>query len=54
MAAIVWRKKSFRKYFEKEDNFVKFHQIFARMLEAPTEAKAMLLQDEIVAAMLPG
>ncbi len=49
MAAIAWRKKSFRKYFEKEENFVKFHQMFARALEAPTEAIAMLIQDEIVA-----
>ena len=49
MAAIAWRKKSFRKYFEKAENFVKFHQLFARVLEAPTEAIALLIQKEIVA-----
>ncbi len=48
MAAIAWRKKSFRKYFEKEENFVKFHQLFARELEAPTEAIALLVQDEMI------
>jgi hypothetical protein len=47
-AAIAWRKKSFRKYFEKEENFVKFHQLFARELESPTEAIAELVQEEIV------
>ncbi len=49
MAAIALRKKSFRKYFKKEENFVKFHQMFARVLKAPTEAIALLIQDEIVA-----
>jgi hypothetical protein len=47
-AAIAWRKKSFRKYFEKEDNYIKFHQLFARELEAPTEAISQLVQEEIV------
>jgi hypothetical protein len=47
-AAIAWRKTSFRKYFEKEDNFIKFHQLFARELEAPTEATAQLVQEEMV------
>jgi hypothetical protein len=49
LAAIAWRKKSFRKYFEKGENFVKFHQPFARLLEAPTKAIASPIQDEIVA-----
>jgi hypothetical protein len=31
-----------RKYFEKEENFVNFHQMFARVLEAPMEAMALL------------
>ncbi len=26
----------FEKYFEKEDNYIKFHQLFARELEAET------------------
>jgi hypothetical protein len=47
-AAIVWRKKSFRKYFVKEENFIKFHQLFARELESPTEAIAHLVQEERV------
>jgi hypothetical protein len=47
-AAIAWRKKSFRKYFKKDENYVKFHQLFARELEAPTEAIALLVQVEIV------
>jgi hypothetical protein len=38
----------FRKYFEKEENFVKFHQLFARELEVPTEAIALLVQEEMV------
>jgi hypothetical protein len=47
-AAIAWRKKSFRKYFDKEENFIKFHQLLARSMEAPTESMASLIQDEII------
>jgi hypothetical protein len=46
-AAIAWRKKSFRKYFDKEENFM--HQLLARSMEAPTENLASLIQDEIIA-----
>jgi hypothetical protein len=48
VTAIVWRKKSFRKSFEKEENFMKIHLLFARVLEAPAEDIASLIQDEIV------
>ncbi len=47
-AAIAWRKKSFRKYFDKEENLIKFHQLLARSMEAPTESMASFIQDEII------
>ena len=47
LAAIAWRKKTFRKYFDSEDNFTEFHKLTHRLLEAPTVEITRLLQDSI-------
>ena len=41
------RKKSFRKYFDKEENFTKFHKMAHKLLEAPTEGIAHMIQAHI-------
>ena len=46
--AIAWRKKSFRKYFDSVDNWIAFHKLAHRLLEAPTVEITHLIQDEIV------
>ena len=48
MTAIAWRKKSFRKYFDGVSNWIAFHKLAHRLLEAPTVAITHLIQDEIV------
>ena len=45
---IAFAKKQFRKYFEKEENFLKFHQHVSRLVKAPTVALTELLQSDIV------
>ena len=47
LAVIGWKKKQFRKYFDKEENFTLFHQHAHRLLEAPTIPITRLLQDAI-------
>ncbi len=47
LAAIAWCKKTFRKYFDSEDNFTEFHKLTHRLLEAPTVEITRLLQDSI-------
>jgi hypothetical protein len=46
--AIAWQKKSFRKYFDKVENYEKFHCFAQRLLQAPTIAITRMLQKEIV------
>jgi hypothetical protein len=36
LAAIAWKKKAFRKYFESPANWIQFHKYTHRLLEAPT------------------
>jgi hypothetical protein len=36
LAAIEWRKKTFRKYFDRKDNFTEFQKLSHSLLEAPT------------------
>ena len=52
MAAIAWRKKQFRSYFVGEENYNKFHQLTARLLEAPTEKIMRLVQESIAVWLL--
>ena len=52
MAAIAWRKKQFRKYFILEENYNKFHQLAARLLESPTEKIMRLVQESIAVWLL--
>ncbi len=52
LAAIAWRKKQFKKYFVVEENFNKFHQLAARLLESPTEKIMRLVQESIAVWML--
>ena len=47
LIGIGWRKKTFRKYFDSEDNFTEFHKVAHRLLEAPTVAITRMLQDMI-------
>jgi hypothetical protein len=47
VAAIAWKKKQFRSYFTREENYNKFHQLTARLLEAPTEKIMRLVQESI-------
>ncbi len=47
LAAIAWRKKTFRTYFDSEDNFTKFNKLTHSLLEAPTVELPRLLQDSI-------
>jgi hypothetical protein len=47
MGAIGWHKRSFPKYFDKEDNFTEFHYWASRLLEAPTIKVTWFLQDSI-------
>ena len=47
MKGIGWRKRSFRKYFDSEDNYTEFHKKAHRLLEAPTIAITRKLQDMI-------
>ena len=47
LIGIGWRKRSFRKYFESEDNCTEFHKKAHRLLEAPTIAITRKLQDMI-------
>ena len=51
MAAIAFKKKSFRRYFEKEENYVWFHQVIARLVDAPTIDITRLIQGNIVAEL---
>ena len=48
VAAISWAKRAFRLKFDKEEWFIKFHQLIARLLVAPTIQIASLIQDQIV------
>ena len=48
LAAIAWKKKAFRKYFESPANWIQFHKFTHRLLEAPTLGVTELIQDEIV------
>ncbi len=52
MAAIAWKKKQFRKYFITTENFNKFHQLAARLLESPTEKIMRLVQESIAVWLL--
>ena len=45
---MAWRKKSFRKNFDKEENFTEFHKMAHKLLEAPTEDIAHMVQAHIV------
>jgi hypothetical protein len=47
-AAISFQKKSFRKKFDKIENYELFHQHAARILRAPTVAITHLLQADII------
>ena len=47
LTAIGWRKKTFRKYFDKEDNFTEFHKHAHRLLKVPTFGITRLLQDSV-------
>ena len=47
-AAISWAKKSFRKYFNSQENYELFHQFADRLLQAPTIPITRLLQNDIV------
>jgi hypothetical protein len=47
-AATAWRNKSLLKYFEKEEIYIKFHQLLAHLLEGPMEAIAALVQEGII------
>ena len=42
------RKKSFRKYFDKEENFTKFYKLAHKLLEAPTGGIAHMIQARLV------
>ena len=44
VSAIAFKKKSFRKYFDNEKNYLYFHQCAARVFEAPTLEIQELLQ----------
>ncbi len=44
--AIAWRKKSWCKYFDSEEH--DFHKLAHKLLEAPTEAIAHMIQGHIV------
>ncbi len=46
--AIAFKKKSFRKHFDIEDNFQWFTRVIQLMLEAPTIEITRLLQSIIV------
>ena len=46
--AIALSKRQFRKYFDKEENFIKFHQHASRLIKAPTVAITVLLQSDMV------
>ena len=48
LAAIGWRKKTFRKQFHQEENFFEFHRCAHRLLDAPTMKVAKMIQSEIV------
>ena len=51
MAAIAFKKKSFRRYFEEEENYIWFHQVIARLVDAPTIEITRLIQGNIVAEL---
>ena len=42
------RKKAFRKYFATEEHFTEFHKMAHKLLEAPTEDIARMVQAHIV------
>jgi hypothetical protein len=48
LAAIAFKKRSFRKYFDKEVNYLWFHQTIERIFPAPTMEIASLLQANLV------
>ena len=45
---MAWRKKSFRKYLDSEENFAEFHKMAQKLLEAPTEDIVHMVQAHIV------
>ena len=51
-AAIAFKKRSFRKYFDTEANYLWFHQTIARLFQAPTMKIASLLQSNLVFELL--
>jgi hypothetical protein len=48
LPGMAWRKKAFRKYFETEEHFTEFHKMTHKLLEAPTEDIARVVQAHIV------
>ena len=48
VTAIAFKKKSFRKYFDHEDNYLYFHQCVSRVFDAPTLEIQALLQTRLV------
>jgi hypothetical protein len=46
--AIAFAKKQFRKYLDKEENYIKFHQHASSLIKAPTVAITVLLQSDMV------
>ena len=51
-AAIAFKKRSFRKYFDTEANYLWFYQTIARLFQAPTMEIATLLQSNLVFELL--
>ena len=45
---MAWRKKAFLKYFETEEHLTDFHKMAHKLLEAPTEDIARVVQSHIV------
>ena len=48
VSAIAFKKKSFRKYFDHEHNYLYFPQCVARVFDAPTDEIQKLLQTRLV------
>ncbi len=52
LAAIAWKKRLFRKYFDKQENYIWFHMCLQRLFPAPTIEIAAMLQRSLVVELL--
>jgi hypothetical protein len=47
LAPIPFKKRSFRQYFQSEENWLEFHQLLSRLLRAQSVEMAAAIQDSI-------